>query len=400
MTGPLTGTRVVDVTTTFLGPYCTYLLAQMGAEVIKIESPSGDITRALRSSGDARVERSFVLNRGKKSMAVDLKRDEGREALGKLVATADVFVHNMRNTAAARLGLDYDSIRALNPTIVYCGATGYGQGGPYEDFPAYDDIIQAASGLAWLQGSETGVPRFMNTIIADKTGGLTALYGVLAALVHRERTGEGQRVDVGMFETMVAYVMAEHLGGMGVEPPIGPPGYSRVVSSYRRPYQTMDGYVAVMAYTDAHWQRFCQMAGRMELADDPELSKAAGRIVHLDRAYEAIAGFLAGLNTEDALEKFGRYDIPAVRVNSLEELFHDPHLEAVGFFEFDTDPESGDVIRNMKPSARFSASSHPPMMPTPRLGQHSVETLQGLGFTADQIDQLVGSGIVIDGRST
>lgn len=398
MTGPLAGTRVIDVTTTFLGPYCTYLLAQMGAEVIKIESPAGDITRSLRSSSDARVERSFVLNRGKKSMAVDLKRDEGRDALGRLVGTADVFVHNMRNSAASRLGLDYETIRDINRAIVYCGATGYGRGGPYEDYPAYDDIIQAASGLAWLQGSETGVPRFMNTIIADKTGGLTALYGILAALVHRERTGEGQRVDVGMFETMVAYVMAEHLGGMGVEPPIGPPGYSRVVSPYRRPYKTKDGYVAVMAYTDAHWQRFCQMADRMDLADDPVLSKAAGRIVHLDRAYEAIAGFLENQDTEDALAKLSEYDIPSVRVNSLEDLFHDPHLEAVGFFELDTDPESGDLIRNMKPSARFSASDHPPMMPTPRLGQHSVETLAGLGFPADEIEQLVASAIVIDGR--
>lgn len=398
MTGPLTGTRVVDVTTTFLGPYCTYLLAQMGAEVIKVESPSGDITRSLRSSGDPRVERSFVLNRGKKSFCLDLKHDEGRDALGKLVATADVFIHNMRNTAAARLGLDYSSIRAFNPSIVYCGATGYGQGGPYEDHPAYDDIIQAASGLAWLQGSETGVPRFMNTIIADKTGGLTALYGVLAALVYRERTGEGQSVDVSMFETMVAYVLAEHMGGMGVEPPIGPPGYSRVVSPYRRPYETKDGFVAVMAYTDAHWQRFCQMADRMDLANDPVLSKAAGRIAHLDRAYEAIASFVAGQTTEDALAKLGQFDIPAVRVNNLEDLFSDPHLKAVGFFEFDTDPDSGDVIRNMKPSARFSASPHPPLMPTPGLGQHSVETLQSIGFNTDDIEQLIQSGVVVDGR--
>lgn len=398
MTGPLAGTKVIDVTTTFLGPYCTYLLAQMGAEVIKIESPSGDITRSLRSSADARVERSFMLNRGKKSLAVDLKRDEGQEALAMLVGTADVFVHNMRNSAASRLGLDYESIRAVNPSIVYCGATGYGRGGPYEDYPAYDDIIQAASGLAWLQGSETGIPRFMNTIIADKTGGLTALYGVLAALIHRERTGEGQCVDVAMFETMVAYVMAEHLGGMGVEPPIGPPGYSRVVSPYRRPYETQDGFIAVMAYTDAHWQRFCQMAGRMDLARDPDLSKAAGRITHLDRVYETIAGFLADQTTEEALARLAEVDIPAVRVNSLEDLFHDPHLEAVGFFELTTDPDSGDVIRNMQPSARFSASPHSPMMPTPRLGQHSVETLETLGFTADHIERLIGSGVVIDGR--
>src|SRR5258706_5656105 len=251
--GPLAGVTVIDLTSVVLGPLATQILGDLGANVIKIEPPEGDIARAAgvaRNPGMISIH--LAVNRNKRSVVLDLKQPAGAAVLRRLIGRADVLVHNMRAAAITRLGFDYAAVAALNPGIVYCAAYGFGESGPYRDYPAYDDLIQARSGVAALGGVNAPAPAFAPTIMADKTVGLTALYAVLAALFHRARTGQGQAIEVPMFETMVAFMMVEHLGGLTFEPPLGPAGYARVLAPDRRPHRTTDGHVAILPYTTRH----------------------------------------------------------------------------------------------------------------------------------------------------
>ena len=285
--GPLAGIRVVDLTAMVFGPYATQIMADMGADVIKVETPEGDNTRYINAGPAPGLGGVFVnVNRGKRSIVLDLKSEHGKEALRRLIATADVFIHSMRGRAIARLGFDYASVKAIRPDIVYTNCYGYSRRGPDGDKPAYDDTIQAECGIPHLQGLMTGKPDFMATIIADKVAGLTALYATMMALFHRERTGgrgkgEGQEVEVGMFETMASFMLVEHASGMLFEPPLGPAHYHRVVARNRKPYATRDGHVAALVYNDKHWHAFVD-AVKPEW-NSPEFDRLEDRARQIDR---------------------------------------------------------------------------------------------------------------------
>jgi crotonobetainyl-CoA:carnitine CoA-transferase CaiB-like acyl-CoA transferase len=388
--GPLAGIRVVDVSTTFLGPLATYHMAQMGADVIKVEPPGGDVIRNLTAGTSPGMSPTFLrLNRGKRSLVLDLKRPGHRHALGRLIARSDVFLHNMRPDAAARLRLDHASIMDDNPKIVYCAAYGYGQAGPYARRPAYDDIIQAASGMAAIQGVVTGVPTYVVSTVSDKTCAMMALTGTLAALVARERTGRAQSVEIPMFETMVADVLMEHMMGMIYEPPHGPPGSPRTMSKYRRPYRTTDGYLGVLLYTDAHWRAFLSGIGRKDLLVDPLYQSMTTRNASIDEVYGFLEETIAGRSTDEWMTFLDQLDVPAFPVMSLEALFEDPHLKKVGFFELENHPTEG-TLRQMRPTMLFGGSSNaPPMRPAPHLGEHTRDVLNEVGLGADEIDQLI-----------
>ena len=255
--GPLAGVRVIDLTAMVMGPYCTQIMADMGADVIKVEPPQGDNTRYISVGPAPGMSGVFVnVNRGKRSIVLDLQTDAGTTALRALVETADVFIHSMRAKAIAKLGFGYDDVAAINPAIVYTNCYGYGRRGPDRDRPAYDDTIQAECGLPAVQQQLTGEADYVGTIMADKVAGLTALYATTMALFHRERTGEGQEVEVAMFETMASFMLVEHANGALFDPPLGPAVYPRTVAPNRRPYRTSDGHIAALIYNDKHWNAF------------------------------------------------------------------------------------------------------------------------------------------------
>jgi len=334
MSGPLQGIRVIDMTSVAMGPYATQILGDMGAEVIKIEAPEGDVFRTSAPAASPGMGPAYLnLNRNKRSITLDAKRPEGRQKLLQLIDGADVFVSNIRPAALKRLGLDADALCERNPRLIHCSAVGFGQDGPYAGKPAFDDIIQALSGLADLQGRNDGAPSYVNTIVADKVAGLALASAIPMALYERERSGRGQSIEVPMFETLVAFALVEHLSGHTFVPPLGPMGYSRVLSPQRRPYRTRDGFVALLPYTDAQWRRFFTLSGRRDLADDPRYVDAVSRARHFDALYQDLADIVAEHDTGHWLSVLADADIPHSRVNTLEDLFDDPHLKQTGFFQ-------------------------------------------------------------------
>ncbi|MSO75886.1 MAG: CoA transferase [Alphaproteobacteria bacterium] len=398
MAGPLVGVRVVDLTTVLFGPYCTQIMAEMGADVIKVEPPGGDIGRQV---GPARhpgmAAGHLVRARGKRSLVLDLTKSPAHDVLGRLTATADVFIHNMRPQAADKLGIAYERIVPHKADIVYCAAVGYGRDGPYARKPAYDDLIQGVSGFAHLMEGLTGEPRYAPSVIADKVSGLTALYTIMMALFHRARTGEGQAVDVAMFESFTSFVLIEHMQGHIFDPPMGPPGYSRLLTPDRRPYPTADGYVCVLPYSDRHWQRFFEIVGRPDLAADPRFRTVANRTNHIAELYRNVGEEMAKRTTAEWLGAFDRADVAAMPMNRLEDLFTDPHLQATGFFETMDHPSEG-AIRYPRAGPVFSKTKPDQASPAPLLGEHSVPLLRELGFGAADIRGLVQSGVTHDGR--
>lgn len=392
----LSGIRVIDATTTFLGPYCTLIMAELGADVVKIERPPhGDVSRTLVRGRHPGMSSAFLnVNRGKRSVALDLKHPLAREAMATLVGRADVFIHNMRPAAAESLGLGYQELSAVNPALVYCGAYGFGQEGPYAGKPAYDDIIQGVSGIAALQAAMTGTPQYVASVIADKTVGLTALWAILAALVHRERTGAGQAIEVPMFETMAAYALLEQMGGKTFEPPLGPALYPRTISPHRRPYRTADGYVSVLIYTDDQWKRFLPSVDRNDLVSDERFASADRRTAHIDEVYEFVAETLTHRTTAEWIETFERIDVPAMPVKSIDDLFEDEHLNRVGFFQLREHPTEG-TLRTIRQPVRFS-SGDPVVRDAPRLGEHTVEVLKEAGLDDERIRALASAGAMLD----
>jgi crotonobetainyl-CoA:carnitine CoA-transferase CaiB-like acyl-CoA transferase len=393
--GPLAGIRVLDLTTVVLGPLATQILGDLGAEVIKLEPPEGDIMRYAGPARHPEMGHVFLnLNRNKRSLCLDLKRPEAAEILLSLVRRSDAFLHNMRPQAMARLGFAYPRLREVNPRLVYCSAHGYGQLGPLADRPAFDDIIQGASGFVALEQATGGKARFVPTLVGDKTVGLTMVYAVVAALFQRERSGQGQEVEVPMLETMSAFVMAEHMGGLTFEPPLGPPGYSRMLAPDRRPHQTADGHICILPYSDRHWRDFFRIAGRPEMADDPRLADAPTRSRYVAELYALIAECVRGGTTAHWLAALGAADIPCGPVNRLDALPADEHLAAVGFFPVAEHPSEG-RIRWVRPPVKFAAADCGMRRPAPRLGQHSREILRELGLDEADIEGLLARGIAI-----
>ena len=363
--GALDGVRVIDVTSVVMGPYCTQIMADMGADVIKIEPPEGDITRNVAVGPSPGMNGVFVnVNRGKRSVVLDLRSEEGVAALRALIATADVFIHSMRAKAIARLGFDYAAVSAINPNIIYTNCYGYSRRGPDADRPAYDDTIQAECGLPAVQRQLTGDATYVATIMADKVTGLTALYATMMALFHRERTGEGQEVEVSMFETMASFMLVEHANGAMFDPPLGPAVYPRTVAPNRRPYATKDGHVAALIYNDKHWKAFIDAV--RPAWDTPEYATLALRAKQIDTVYGLVAQTMLERTTAEWLALFAELEIPATPINSLDALFDSPQLNAVGLFE--TVQTSDGPVRFPGVSTWFSRTPGRVRGPAPRLG--------------------------------
>jgi len=379
------GLRVLDLTSVMMGPYCTQAFADMGAEVIKIESPDGDSSRHIppyKESGNGGIFTS--LNRGKRCVVLDLRKAEGRDACLDLARTCDVFIHSMRPAAIARLGLDYPAIAAVAPNIVYCNLLGFGRAGRYSGLAAYDDAIQAASGLASLQEELIGRPAYIPTVLADKVTGLTAMYAVLAALLYRERSGEGQEIDVPMFETMTSFVLVEHICGAAFQPALGRAVYPRLMTRSRRPFPTLDGNLSVLVYNDKQWGNFARIAQREDLIDDPRFTTLAERSSNLDDWNETVASVLTTKRTDEWLSLLSAAGIPAMRVNSTEDLLEDPHLDDVGFFQTLEHPTDG-TLRLPGFPVSFAKTPAGFDTPAPQQGADTYDVLREAGFSNERI---------------
>jgi len=368
-----------------MGPYATQIFADLGADVIKVEGPDGDTTRALPPGPTPDRGAMFMhVNRGKRCVRLDLKKPAAREAVLRLCEGADVFIHSMRAKAIGRLGLDYRAVRAVNPRIIYANLYGFSRSGPYADYPAYDDIVQAASGLVDLQARLSGgMPTYLATVAADKVAGLTASYAVMAALFHRERSGEGQEVEVPMFETLAAFTMTEHLCGSLFDPPLGPTGYARALAPERRPYATKDGYVAAMIYTDRHWRAFFAAIGDPEWSRDPMFASLRARTENIGTVLGRLADEIASRTTAEWMDLFQRAELPAMPILSLEDLLDDPHLGAVGFWQERETPDG--KLRMPFGVPRFSATPGAPGDPGAAPGAHTRDVLREAGFDDEEI---------------
>ncbi len=394
MSGPLTGVRILDLTTVVMGPYATQILADFGADVVKVEPAEGDIMRFAGPMRNAGMGHVFLnTNRNKRSIVLDLKNPAGREAALLLAKSADVLVYNIRPQAMARLKLSYEEVKAVNPRIIYVGAFGYSQNGPYAARPAYDDLIQAAAGVPWLmQMSGADQPRYVPSTYADRTVGLHVANAVSAALYSRERTGLGQRVDVPMFESLLQTLLGEHLSGRTFAPPLPGEGYARVISKERRPYRTKDGWVCVLVYNDKQWRNFFDLIGKPEMYEgDARFSSQTARIASIDSVYEYLGAQMAERTTAEWLAGFEKYDIPAAPMNTLADVFADPHLAATGYFGQVDHPSEG-RLTSMKTPSEWSESKTEYRHHAPRLGEHTREILREAGYDDAAVEALIAAG--------
>lgn len=392
--GPLAGVRVLDLTSVLMGPYATQIFADLGADVIKVESPQGDTTRFIPPGPDASRGAMFLnVNRGKRSVVMDLKQSAARDALLRLAGQADVFIHSMRANAIGRLGLDYAALSAANPKIIYANLYGFARNGPYRDYPAYDDIVQAASGIVDLQARLSGgQPTYAATVIADKVAGLTGAYSVMAALFARERTGVGQEIEVPMFETLVSFAMVEHLCGSLFVPPQGPPEYPRATSEARRPYATADGHIGVMIYNDKHWRAFFAELGDPEWSRDPIFASMRSRTQNIGTVLARVAQVMATRTTDEWMALLRRAEIPATPIATLTDLLDDPHLAQTGFWD-ERETEMG-AMRFPGIPTRFSATPGAIGDPGPALGGDSEAVMREAGFAEAEIAALQASGAI------
>ena len=373
--GPLAGVRVVDLTAMVMGPYCTQILADMGADVIKVEPPRGDDTRYVSVGPAPGMSGVFVnVNRGKRSVVLDLRTEHGKTALRALIAGADVFIHSMRAKAITKLGFGYAEVAAVNPAIVYTNCYGYGHRGPERDRPAYDDTIQAECGLPAVQKELTGEANYVASIVADKVAGLTAVYATMMALFHRERTGEGQEVEVAMFETMASFMLVEHANGAMFDPPVGPAVYHRTIAPNRKPYRTKDGYISALIYNDKHWAGFIDAV--QPAWNSERFATLEARAAEIDTIYALVASTMTERTTDEWLKLFVELEIPAAPLNTPKDLFENEHLNAVGFFETVQTPHG--VARIPGVPTWFSRTPGRVGGPAPLLGADTAEVLAGL----------------------
>jgi crotonobetainyl-CoA:carnitine CoA-transferase CaiB-like acyl-CoA transferase len=392
--GALKGIKVLDLTTVIMGPYCTQLLGDMGADVVKVESHAGDNMRWVGPAKNAGMGHIHLhLNRNKRSLVLDLKKPEGLAACLKLAAQSDVLIYNVRPQSMARLGLGYEAVKKINPKIIYAGAFGYAEKGPYAGRPAYDDLIQGIAGIPSLSQRQTGdVPRYAPVTIGDRSVGLHTTNAVLAALFHRERTGNGQAIEITMFEAMSQFVLGDHMGGKTFDPPLGDTAYARLIAPHRRPYATSDGYLCVLIYNDKHWANFFEAIGRADLKADAKFRDHGARAANITEVYEFVAKTLAANTTAYWRALLDKADIPFATMHSIDSLIKDEHLNAIGFFpEFDHPTEGR--IRATAPVGEWSESP-PSIRALPaRLGEHSREVLAEIGYSETEIDTLVAQGV-------
>lgn len=382
MAGPLTGVRVVDLTSVGMGPMATQLLGDFGADVVKVESADGDVFRHVMPQRHHGMSHAYLnLNRNKRSVVLDAKTEDGRAQLRALIADADVFVSNMRVPALRRLGLDAQGLLREFPRLVHCVCNGYSERGPYGHRAAVDDTIQAACGLAWLQGDAgAAAPKYVNTVVADKVVALYVANAITSALFERERSGRGQAVEVPMFECMASFVTAEHLAGRSFVPPEGPAGYSRLINEFRKPFRTRDGWLGVVPYTDGQWKRFFELAGEARLADDPRYSRQAARAKHFGELYAYVETILARRTTAEWIALLDAADIPFAPVHSVDSLLEDPHLKALGFWREVDHPTEGRLVQAGLP-VTFSRTPAEVRRHAPSLGEHSAELLSPIART-------------------
>lgn len=392
---PLDGVKVVDFSNMLMAPYATQILGDMGADVVKIEAPGGDPVRLIGPARNPGMGAIFLnCNRSKRSIVLDAKHPDGLAAIMKMIEGADVMVYNRRPDAMARLGLSYDAVSAVNPRIVYAGLYGYAEGGPYGGKPAFDDLIQGAAAVPWLAHlADGGEPAYAPTAIADRGVALWAVGEINAALYHQCRTGQGQRIDVHMFEMLAGFVLGDHMAGETFDPPIGPPGYPRMLNPDRRPYPTKDGYICVMVYTDRHWKAFSDaLGGERDFDNDPRYATMATRTEHITEIYTDLAALLATRTTAEWLALFDAADIPAMPLHTLESLIEDPHLAETGFFSTAEHPSEG-RLRDIGPASTWSATQPAPARLAPRLGEHSAEVLAEIGYSETRIATLIENGV-------
>ncbi len=393
MSGPLAGVKILDLTTVVMGPYATQILADFGAEVIKVEPPEGDVMRYAWPFRNPGMGHIFLnANRNKRSIVLDLKQESARQACLALAKNADVLVYNIRPQAMARLKLSYEEVRAVNEKIIYVGCFGYSQRGPYAPKAAYDDLIQGAAGVPWLlhkQGAKE--PRYAPVLIADRSVGQQVASAVSAALYYREKTGQGQRVDVPMFEHLLQLVLGEHLGGHTFEPQHGDAGYARMLAPDRRPYQTADGYVCALIYNDKQWKAFFGIIGKPEMLKDPRFATQEVRSKHYGEAYAFVAEEMKKRTTGEWIEALERGDIPVQRMNSVADIVADPHLAQIGFFATREHPSEG-RIHSMAVPSEWSVSQPQYRRHAPRLGEHTREVLREAGLSEAHIQAMIDSG--------
>ena len=393
-TGPLAGYLIVDLTTMVMGPLATQILGDMGATVIKVERLDGDPQRYPLPSRNPTMNGVFLnLNRNKQSIAVDLKKEEGRRMVLRLCERADVVVSSMRRESARRIGLDYDAVRKVKPDIIYCVANGFGEAGKYRDKPAYDDVIQAASGIAGLLAARTGQAQYMPTAICDKVSGMTMVYAILGALLHRERTGVGQEVETPMFESSVAFNLIEHICGFAFEPPLGEFGWSRILSAYRKPFRTSDGNACIMPYSDANWRDFFDAIGHPELAFEPRFSTHPLRIQNIDELYRLIEQYAPTRTTAEWMAFCDAANIPAMPVIDPADLWDDEHIAATGLLGMAEHPTEG-TYRTIGSPVKYSQSPTAIRTHAPNLGENTVEVARMAGLSDEEITKLVGQGVL------
>jgi crotonobetainyl-CoA:carnitine CoA-transferase CaiB-like acyl-CoA transferase len=396
--GPLEGIRVVDMTSVVVGPMVTQVLADYGADVVKIEPPGGDHVRGLAGNGRTKgMSSKFLhLNRNKRSLVLDLKKPQGFEALMKLIRRADVLIWNMRPVAMQALGLDYESVRSANPKIIYCSIVGFGSKGRYSGKPAYDPIIQGMGGIAALHHRATGEPRYVPIVMADKNAGLVATQMLLLALFARERTGESQCVEVPMFENVAKYVLEEHLYLKTFQPPLGEMGDPRIFDPWAKPIPTKDGWICLAANTDAQAFAFFKAIGRPELKDDPRFRSVEARFQNVRDYFGLRSAALATKTTAEWLHILDNADVPAMAYNTLEALVDDPHLKDVGLLREIDHPTEGKIY-DIRPPNTLSCGTREDYLTAPKIGQQSVDILSELGYDKEAIMEMVRKGITIDG---
>jgi len=396
MPGPLNGITIIDLTTVLMGPFATQHLGDMGANVLKIEPLKGDVIRYSNQGRNHGMSNLFLNNnRNKRSIVLDLKQQEGKAVLTKLIQSGDVLVSNVRPQAMNRLGLSYEAVKKMNAEIIYVSCFGFGQNGPYAKRAAYDDIIQTMVGVPHLfERAYDEPPKFLPSNFCDRVCGLTAVNAVTTALFYRERTGKGQLIEIPMYETMVQFLMGDHLGGYTFEPPQGTMGYARIVNPNRKPYKTKDGYLAMLVYNDKHWATFLTLIGRADLVNQGIFANVSTRGANIVEVYGFVREILLQDTTATWLQRLENSDIPHTIVPTLEDILENEHLQAINFFPEYEHPSEGKIRTTAIPS-QWSVSQPSLRLPPPRLGQHSQAILVEYGYSNKDIEQMVEKGITL-----